>query len=56
MLTITEKIRANREQFLRGEFNFIPLPAEFGILSEWYPGSLRGKYVGITGGTSSAKS
>ena len=55
-MLITDRIRANREQFLRGEFNFIPLPAEFGILSEWYPGTMRGEYVGITGGTSSAKS
>lgn len=50
------KIKNNKKDFEAGVLNYVPLPAEFKQFAAWYPGTRRGEYVGITGGTSSAKS
>lgn len=55
-MTIAERIKYNRDNYIAGRLNYIPLHEDFGIFAEWYPGTMRGEYVGITGGTSSAKS
>lgn len=55
-MNLLDKIKYNRDNYVAGKLNYIPFPKEFGIMADWYPGSMRGEYIGITGGTSSAKS
>ena len=55
-MTIQERVKYNRDNYIAGKLNYIPLHSDFGILAEWYPGTMKSEYVGITGGTSSAKS
>lgn len=55
-MSLTDSIKKNRKDFKAGKLNYVPLHPDFGVLRDWYAGTMRGEYVGITGGTSSAKS
>ena len=54
--SLLARIKNNHNDYLAGRFNYIPLHKDFGTFAQWYPGTMRGEYVGLTGGTSSAKS
>ena len=55
-MSLSEQIKKKHSEFLEGKFSYIPLHSDFGQFAQWYPGTMRGEFVGITGGTSSAKS
>lgn len=50
-----QQILKKREDYLNGRYGYIPVPDCLGDFTTWYPGIPKGEYLGITGGTSSAK-
>lgn len=50
-----KRIIKNQEDYHNNIIDYIPTPAHFGLFREWYPGTRRGEYVGVTGNTSSGK-
>lgn len=55
MISLTEEIQQNRENFLLGNWNYVPINP-LGKFSEWFPGTMRGDVSCLTGIASASKS
>lgn len=55
-MKLSEQILQKRADYLSNNLSYIPTDKELGIFTEWLGGFMRGDYIGVTGGTSSAKS
>lgn len=55
-MSLSERILTNQKNVEQGRHNYIPNPPEFGILTEEWPGRLKGDLTCLTAGSSVGKS